>query len=151
MNYEVITLNEKIVVGKSIMTTNENGQSMKDIGVVWQRFINDGIFNSIKNKTTNRGIGLYTDYESDATKPYRFMCCTEVSKSDNSDLETRTIGSGKYAKFTIKGDMVESVSKAWQEIWTMNLDRRYTDDFEVYHNDSKDMNNQTIELYISIN
>lgn len=33
----------------------------------------------------------------------------------------------------------------------MELDRKYTYDFEVYHNDSQDMNNQTIDIYIAIN
>lgn len=151
MNYEVVTLKEKMVVGKSIMTTNENGKAMEDIGDMWQEFIGGNIFDSIKNKTTGKGIGLYTDYEGDATKPYRFMCCSEVSKSDNPTLETRTIQGGKYAKFTIKGHMIASVGKAWQEIWSMDLDRKYTHDFELYHNDSEDMNNQTIDIYISIN
>jgi predicted transcriptional regulator YdeE len=79
------------------------------------------------------------------------MCCLEVSEIENSNLESRIIDGGKYAKFTIKGDMVESVGKAWQEIWEMDLDRKFSYDFEVYHNDSADMNNQTIDIYISIN
>lgn len=151
MNYEIVMLKEKLVVGKSIVTTNQNGKSIKDIGCMWQHFIADSVVNSIKNKLTGKGIGLYTDYEGDATNPYRFMCCVEVTKSDNSNLETRKIDGGKYAKFTIKGDIVESVGKAWQEIWTMDLDRKFTYDFELYHNDSDDMNNQTIDIYISIN
>lgn len=151
MNYKIVNLEKKIVVGKSIITTNENGQSIKDIGMMWNQFINEGIFNDIKNKINPKGIGLYTDYEGDHTKPYRFMCCTEVNKSDNSNLESRTIDGGKYAKFTVKGNMVESVGKAWYEIWNMDLDRKFTYDFEVYHNDSEDMDNQTIDIYISIN
>ena len=151
MNYEIVTLEKKTVVGKSIITTNENGQSMKDIGAMWQHFIGKGIYDSIENKSTGKGIGLYTDYEGDATKPYRFMCCTEVSKSDNPNHETRVIDGEKYAKFTIKGDIVESVGKAWKEIWAMDLDRKFSYDFELYHNDSEDMNNQTIDIYISIN
>jgi predicted transcriptional regulator YdeE len=139
------------VVGKSIITTNENMQSAKDIGTMWQHFIYDGVFESIENQKTGKGIGLYTDYEGDATKPYRLVCCVEVTESDNPDLETRTILSGKYAKFTVRGNMVHAVGAAWQEIWQMDLDRKFSYDFELYHNDSDDMNNQTIDIYIALN
>jgi len=151
MNYEIVTLKEKLIIGKSIMTTNENGQSMQDIGVMWQQFMGEDTYTSIKNKTSHRVIGLYTDYEGDQTMPYRFMCCTEVSKSENVELESRTIIAGKYAKFTIKGDLVQAVGQAWQKIWTMELDRKYSNDFELYHNDSEEMNNQTIDIYIALN
>lgn len=150
MNYEIVNLNEKVVVGKSVVTTNENGQSAKDIGNLWQSFIGGGTFNSIKNKTNHMGIGLYCDYEGDHTKPYRCMSCTEVNKNHNPDLESRVIKEGKYAKFTIKGHMVHDVAKAWGEIWSMDLNRKFDCDFELYHHDSEDMSNQTIDIYISL-
>ncbi|WP_228727724.1 GyrI-like domain-containing protein [Fusibacter ferrireducens] len=151
MNYEIVTLEAITVVGKSIVTTNENGQSMYDIGAMWQQFISEGLFERIEDQTTGKGIGLYTDYEGDFTKPYRFMCGVAVSKGGQNDFETRTIAGGKYAKFTIIGDAVESVGKAWQDIWAMDLDRKYAYDFELYHNDNEDMSQQTIEIYISLN
>ena len=149
MKYEVVNLKEMTVVGLSMITTNENGKAATDIGGMWQKYISEGYFDKVKHKVNGKGIGLYTDYVGDATKPYRFMSCTEVSVYDNSDQEVRVIESGKYAKFTIKGDM-NAVGMAWGEIWTMNLDRSYSSDFEVYHNDSEDMSNQTIDIYIGI-
>ncbi|GAA0180005.1 GyrI-like domain-containing protein [Clostridium sediminicola] len=152
MKYEVVTLSKKIVVGKSIRTTNENGQSMKDIGDMWKEFIEEGDFQSINNKVDGKGIGLYTEYDSDATAPYTFMCCCEVTTiKDNGDLDVKTISEGKYAKFTVKGHMVKAVGEAWNEIWQMDLDRKYDSDFELYHNDSEDMNNQTIDIFVSLN
>jgi len=150
MNYEIATLKEKTVVGKSIRTTNENGQSMQDIGKMWQDFLGQGYYDIIANQATGKGIGLYTEYDSDASKPYTFMCCLEVSNEDGTELETRRIRAGKYAKFTIKGNPMEAVGKAWQAIWSMDLDRKFSDDFEVYHNDSEDMENQTIDIYVSV-
>lgn len=152
MKYELVTLEKKVVVGKSIKTTNENGKSIKDIGAMWQQFIGEGIYASIKNKVDGKGIGLYTEYEGDCTKPYTFMCCCEVKKTDDiGNLDVKTINAGKYAKFTVKGDMVQAVGEAWSEIWSMDLDRKYDSDFELYHNDSEDMNNQTIDIFISLN
>lgn len=152
MKYELVTLEKKVVVGKSIKTINENGKSMKDIGTMWQKFIGEGICESIKHKVDGKGIGLYTDYEGDYTAPYTFMCCCEVKSTDDTgNLEVKTISAGKYAKFTVKGDMIQAVGEAWSKIWNMDLDRKYDADFELYHNDSKDMNNQTIDIFISLN
>lgn len=152
MKYEIVELEKKIVVGKSIRTTNANGQSMKDIGEMWQKFIGEGIYNNIPKKIDGKGIGLYTEYEGDATKPYTFMCCCEISElGDLDSLDTKVINGGKYAKFTVKGHVAIAVAKAWEEIWSMDLDRKYDVDFELYHNDSEDMNNQTIDIFISLN
>lgn len=152
MEYEIVTLTKKVVVGKSTRTINENGKSMKDIGSMWQKFINECIYESIKNKVDGKGIGLYTEYEGDETKPYTFMCCCEVTEHDNSDgLEMKIINEGKYAKFTIKGNIVKAVGEAWCKIWDMDLDRKYDSDFELYHNDSEDINKQTIDIFVSLN
>ena len=87
------------------------------------------------------------------TKPYKFYCAVEVSDAieDNDDIITKVIPSGKYAKFTVKGNVQKAVGEAWEKIWNMDLDRKYSCDFEVYHNDSEDINNQTIDIYISLN
>jgi len=151
MKYEIVKLEKKVVVGKSIRTTNENGQSMNDIGAMWQKFIGEGVYDSIKNKVDGKGIGLYTEYEGDATTPYTFMCCCEVAETDNNDgLDSKIISEGKYAKFTVKGDMVKVVGEAWSKIWEMDLERKYDCDFELYHNNSEDMNDQTIDIFISL-
>lgn len=151
MKYEIVTLDEKVVIGKSIRTTNENGKSMIDIGKVWQEFNAQRLFESIENRINTKAIGLYTEYEGDASKPYTFICGCEVSNVNEDELlEKRVINEGKYAKFTIKGHIVNDVAKAWFEIWNMDLDRKYDSDFELYHNDSDDMTNQTIELFISL-
>ncbi len=150
MKHEIVNLEEMKVVGKSIITTNENGKAMTDIGLAWQDFIGNGVYNSIENKLDTKAMGLYYNYEGDMTGGYSFMCCTRVS-SENDNLDNVIIPKSKYAKFTVKGNMVTAVAKAWSEIWKMNLDRIYTYDFEVYHNDSEDMDNQTIDIYIAIN
>ncbi len=42
------------------------------------------------------------------------------------------------------------VGQAWQEIWNMDLKRKYTYDFEDYQNNSEDMQNQEIHIYIAL-
>lgn len=66
------------------------------------------------------------------------------------ELESIIIQKGKYAKFVITGDVQNSVGQAWQEIWNMELKRKYTYDFEEYQNNSKDMQKQEIHIYIAL-
>lgn len=152
MEYEILELKEKIIEGVEIRTTNQKGKAMQDIAEMWQKFFGEGIYNKIENKLNNKTIGLYTDYEGDYTKPYKFVVCTEVNK-ESKNLENRvikTIPKSKYARFIITGDVQKSVGEAWSEIWNMDLKRKYTCDFEEYQNNSEDMNNQEIHIYIAI-
>lgn len=152
MKYEIVELGKKQVVGLLIRTTNENMQSAKDIASLWQNFIAEGICNSIENKIDKKTIGLYSDYEKDHTKPYNFMTCCEVTSINDlkAPLKTQIIKAGKYAKFSIRGHIQKDVMTAWQNIWSNNLNRTFESDFEVYHNNSEDINDQIIDIYISI-
>ncbi len=150
MKYEIVELEEKIIEGIEVRTTNQNGKSIKDIGETWQKLFTQGIYDTIQNKVNNKTIGLYTDYELDYTKPYIFVAGAEVSSKTDSTLVNKVIKKGKYAKFVIKGDVQNSVGQAWQEIWNMDLKRKYTCDFEEYQNNSEDMKNQEIHIYIAL-
>ncbi|UPA29335.1 GyrI-like domain-containing protein [Terrisporobacter glycolicus] len=153
MNYEIVNLKEKKVVGLVKETTNNNNKSVEDIKRLWEEFFIKGHYENIKNRKDNKSIGLYTDYQGDFTKPYNFFCCCEVNKIDSIEdpLVNKTIPRGKYAKFIINGDVQNSVGKFWIELWQMNLDRKYSCDFEEYQNNTEDMQNQEIHIYISIN
>ena len=152
MKYEMVELEEKVVAGIKIKTTNEDGKAVQDIGITWQKLFTDGIYEKIQNKVNNKTIGLYTKYEGDYTKPYTFIAGAEVSQEVQmgEELESIIIPKGKYAKFIIIGDVQNSVGQAWQEIWNMDLKRKYTCDFEEYQNNSEDMQKQEIHIYIAL-
>ena len=152
MKYEIIELEEKVVQGIKIKTTNKDGKAMQDIGIIWQKLFADGIYETIPNKLNGKTIGLYTEYEGDYTKPYTFIAGAEVSREVKigKELESIIIPKGKYAKFVIIGDVQNSVGQAWKEIWNMDLNRKYTCDFEEYQNNSEDMQKQEIHIYIAI-
>lgn len=152
MKFEIVELEEKILEGICIKTTNENQKAIQDIGSLWQKFFTTGVYNKIENKVNGKTIGLYTDYEGDYTKPYNFVVGAQVNqKSKNlEDRITKIIPKGKYAKFVIIGDVQKSVGEAWSKIWNMDLKRKYTCDFEEYQNNSEDMNNQEIHIYIAL-
>ena len=152
MKYEIVELEEKVITGIRIKTTNQDGKAMQDIGATWQKLFANGIYEKIPNKVNGKTIGLYTEYEGDYTKPYTFIAGAEVSKEVQigEEIESIIIPKGEYAKFIIIGDVQNSVGQAWQEIWNMNLKRKYTCDFEEYQNNSKDMQKQEIHIYIAL-
>ena len=152
MKYEIVELQEKVVAGIKIRTTNQDGKAMQDIGATWQKLFAEKIYERLPNKVNGKTIGLYTEYEGDCTKPYTFIAGAEVSQQTECDDEiaNTVIPNGKYAKFVVIGDVKNSVGQAWQEIWNMNLKRKYTGDFEEYQNNSEDMQKQEIHIYIAI-
>ena len=153
MNYDLVRIEEKTVVGIMVRTTNENGQAMSDIGKVWGEFMQGGAYTSITYKLNAKSIGLYTDYEGDFTKPYSFLACCEVNQIGevSSKMVSKTIPAGTYAKFIINGHVQRAVGEFWSNLWSMQLDRKYSSDFEEYQNNSGDMENQEIHIYIAVN
>ncbi len=145
MNYEIIDLKEKIVVGLGCETGNADPEMGAKIGGLWQDFYGKGIYSEIKNKVNAYSIGLYSDYTENG---YTVTVGAEVSENENNEFSTKIIPAGKYAKFFIKGNMVTAVQEAWGEIWKMDLDRSYTGDFEEYLN--ADVENAEINIYIAL-
>lgn len=152
MKYEIIELEEMVVAGIKIKTTNKDGKAVQDIGMTWQKLFADGIYEKLPNKVNGKTIGLYTAYEGDHTKPYTFIAGAQVGEEAQNigELERIIIPKGKYAKFIIIGDVQNSVGQAWQEIWNMDLKRKYTCDFEEYQNNSEDIQKQEIHIYIAL-
>lgn len=145
MNYEIVNLAEKIVVGVSEKTSNNDPKMSEIIGGLWTKLYQGGVNAKIKNKVNEYAIGLYSDYEQDS---YYVTAGNEVSKAENSDLAVKIIPAGKYAKFSIHGHMEKAVCEAWNKIWPMELDRTFTGDFEEYLN--SDFENADINIYIAL-
>lgn len=145
MRYEIVNLEEKIIVGLSAVTSNEDPNMGKTMGGLWGKLYEGGINETIKNKVNKYAVGLYSDYEDDK---YLVTVGNEVLKAENEGLTIKKIPAGKYAKFSIEGHMEKAVAKAWSEIWQMDIDRSYKADFEEYLN--SDFNNAKIDIYISL-
>lgn len=129
MNYEVVTLEEKIIVGYSAVTSNSDPNMGNIISGLWEKLYPQDSILDIKNRVNEYAIGLYSDYANDT---YCVTAGCEVSKAENSNLTIKKIPAGNYAKFSIHGDMVKAVADAWGEIWKMPLNRSFTGDFEEY-------------------
>ena len=139
------------VIGISVRTTNENNQAVKDIVDLWGRFMKDKVMEAIPNKIDNTVYSIYTDYESDHTKPYttRLGCKVENLNTIPDGMVGKSVNGGNYVKFSAKGDLMKGlVINKWLEIWKMDLDRLFTADFEVFG--EKAQNPADAEIYILI-
>lgn len=141
------------VIGISVRTTNENGQAAKDISMLWQKLMNENVLGNIPNKIDDVIYSIYTDYEKDFTKPYTTLLGCRVSSLDivPEGMVGYSFDGGVYKKFTAKGDLSKgAVINEWNKIWTMDLNRAYTADFEIYGEKSQDIRNAEVDILIAL-
>ena len=73
MEYEIVTLQEKIAVGIAARTNNLSPDMGAVIGGLWNRFYHEGIYSSIPEKANTKALGIYTDYAGDEKSDYTAM------------------------------------------------------------------------------
>lgn len=150
---KIIKLNEFIIIGISVRTTNENEQAGTDIVNLWNVFMSEGILDRIPNKVDNTIYSIYTDYESDHTKPYTTILGCKVNKIDEipEGMVAKTIKSSSYKQFISKGDLNKGiVYKTWTEIWKADLNRKYTTDLEIYGEKAQNPLDAEVEILIAV-
>ncbi len=152
MKYEVVQLEEKKVVGLQIRTSNDDPNMGNKIGMTWEKFFAEGLYAQIPHKKNDKTIGLYTHYEFGVKGEYDVVVCCEVEDTENlpEKFNLATIPSGSYAKFIVRGHVQKAVADFWTKFWTMDLDRKFSSDFEEYQG-GEDMENAEIHIYISLN
>lgn len=141
------------VIGISVRTTNENGQSGKDIPALWSQFMTEEIQSKIPNKVSEDLFCIYTDYEKDHTKPYTTILGCKVENLDvvPENMIGKTIDSANYEELIAKGNLSEGiVFNKWLEIWNSDLDRSFTADFEVYGEKTQNPENAEVAIYIAL-
>ena len=141
------------VIGISVRTTNESGQSAKDIPALWNKFITEGIAEQIPNKMDQAIYCIYTDYEKDHTRPYTTILGCRVENLDviPAGMTGKNIDENSYVKFIAKGNLAEGiVFNEWTKIWNSDLNRTFTADFEVYGERAQNPENAEVDIFIGI-
>ena len=142
MNYEIVELKEKTIVGFAARTSNEDPQMGAIIGDLWKQLYTPENTEKIQNRVNAYAIGLYSDYDKEG---YQVTVGFEVSDAESGNgFAVKNIPAGRYAKFSVHGDMIEAVANSWKEIWETSLDRTFTGDFEEY------LSQEDIDIYIAI-
>lgn len=132
MDFFTTSLEEIKLIGIEIRT--DNSAAHNDIPKLWQNFFSENIQEKILNKASGDIIALYTDYESDFTKPYTLIIGCKVNDINKipAGMTARTIQASKYAVFNAKGKMPEEILNTWKIIWNSDVNRTYSGDFELY-------------------
>lgn len=151
MNSE--TVHSFSIIGIAMRTTNEKGQSAKDIETIWTRFWNEHIGEKIAGKVSDDIYAVYKDYETDYTGAYTVVIGYRVASLQQ--IPTGFVGlmieTGPYKKFISKGKMPEAVYNTWLEIWgSKTLQRAYKTDFTVHGKKYYDGENAEVETFISV-
>ena len=150
MNYEIVNLEEKKVMGLTARTNNGSPEMGAVIGGLWSRFYQEGIYEAIPNKENAKALGIYSDYAGGAMDDYNITVACEVTEGGQQPDGTviKTIPAGRYAKFIVKGDMRTAVAEFWTKLWSMDLPRTFICDFEEYQDDC--MEETEIHVYIGL-
>jgi len=141
------------VIGIAVRTSNIDGQAATDIGQLWGRFMSEGIGDKIPNKIDANILSIYTNYEGDHLKPYdTILGCRVDSLEDVPEgMVGQSFDGGTYTQFTCKGDLAKGlVYDAWLDIWSKDLDRVYTADFEVYGEKTQNPSDAEVDIFIAI-
>jgi predicted transcriptional regulator YdeE len=147
-----IEIEEFKVIGISVRTTNQNGQSQNDIGNLWSKFMGQNLIELIPNKNSNDIYCIYTNYESDFNGLYTTILGCKVNSFDNipEGFISWTIPKTKYQVYKSTGKLPDSVVKTWTNIWQSDISRKYVADFEVYGQKSQNPENAEVDTYVSI-
>ncbi|MEO9512554.1 MAG: GyrI-like domain-containing protein [Flavobacteriaceae bacterium] len=141
------------IVGIATRTSNESGKAENDIPQLWQKFMADGVTNRIPNKVNDTIYAIYTDYESDHTKPYTLVIGCHVDSLDNipEDMTVKMVPEANYNTFIAKGDLTkDAVINTWMEIWKTPLKRTYTTDIEIYGEKAMNPTDGEAEILIAV-
>lgn len=142
------------LVGISVRTTNTNGQAAKDIQELWLKFMSENILSKIPNKVDDTVYSLYTEYEGDHTEPYTTIIGCKVSDINElpEEMVSQSFKGGNYVSLPAKGDITKGfILEQWQNIFTMDLNRAYTADFEVFGEKAQNLNDAEVDFLISVN
>ncbi len=119
------------VCGISVLTNNQ--KASEDINALWERFFKEQIGQKIPNKENNIIYAVYSDYEGDHTKPYRYTLGHRVTESEElNNFHHIECQAGPYAVLSAKGSQPRALIESWRSVWEGDLARAYRTDFELY-------------------
>lgn len=137
MDYTIVELPERTLIGPAIITGHNDPECGQKIGELWQKLMVQGLIQQIPSPVLEPYgcFGAYYDYNFENMTYATLAGCESTATEAPEGMSLVAIPAGKYAKFSIHGDVVSAVGKAWEEIWAMEdimAMRANTVDFEAY-------------------
>ena len=118
MNYEIVELPARTIVGPTVRTSNNSPEETTVIGQLWQRFMGEGLDRTISEvRVVPYGcFALYYGYDM-SDMSYELLVGCETPAEAPEGMEAQTIAAGRYAKIAIRGgDCVTSVTPETERV-----------------------------------
>ncbi len=141
------------IIGMAIRTTNEQAQAAQDIPQLWAAFMSEDRTTKIPRHQGKDIYCVYTEYESDYTRPYTVVLGYKVDNLDHipDGCKGVKIEGGPFKKVSVAGRLSDNiVYEAWTRIWNAGWDRAYTADFEVYGAKAQDPEAVEMDIFIAL-
>ena len=153
MEYEIVSMPERIALGITARTNNHAPDMGSVIGGLWESFYAKGYFEKIPEGRKNSVLGIYSDYAGNEQGDYDMTVACEIESVPEAGcvpegMTVKKIPAGRYCKFIVRGHIQRAVAEFWQKLWQMDLDRAFAADYEEYVNGSAE--DAEIHIYIGI-
>ncbi|TCP47973.1 AraC family transcriptional regulator [Tumebacillus sp. BK434] len=149
------------VLGYLVRTSLNDNQSQQDIQAFWQRYLQEGLGQTIPSKLhPDTELGIIVDNDCE-TGDFSYLIGYEVAEepqlAEGSELTYRTVPAATYAVFTTPAVPAEQFSKSIQETWgaifrdwfpTSGYEHAATPELELY--DSRSSNPEAKQMDICI-
>jgi len=95
---------------------------------------------------------VYYNYDGDYTQPFGYFIGVPVGEDTTvpAGMIRLELPTGKYHHFAAKGKMPDCMFEAWNQVWTSDINRSYTADYEVYGSKSADLENAEVDIFIAV-
>jgi predicted transcriptional regulator YdeE len=146
-------MNRFKIIGISVVTSNQNGQSLDDLENLWEEFWENDIQNQISNRLSDNIYAVYTDYENAYEANYTAIVGFLVKTLDDipKGFVGREITVGEHKKYLSQGKMPDALIATWAEIvQEKELHRAFRADVTIYSKKYFDRENAEAETFISI-
>lgn len=133
LKYSIKKLPGRTIVG--IARRTSNAVAHECIPGCWQEFLQKNGPARIAHRVNPPVMyAVYSDYEKDWTAPYSYLLGCGVTRAETvpEGMEVRHIPEQTYAVFRAKGRMPDEIVAVWANVWSSDLPRTYTYDFELY-------------------
>lgn len=144
------------IIGIELRTTTRDGMNFIEISQFWEKVLKKGPIAKIPDrKSPDAILGICMDFESDGS--FSYVIGAEVTSTENTpdDMVCRTIPGAKYAVFTARGkmpDSIQDVTKYIYQKWLPNseVQRANSADFELYDERFNAEENAEVDIYVPI-
>lgn len=119
MNYKVVEKDAFKVLGRSIITTEENGKNNTEIPQFWYELYTTGVIDKmleVSGSDTKYGICLAPIKEHG--KEFEYLIAVPYNGGDKADMKVYDIPKTDWAVFECRGSMPDAIQKVWNRIFS---------------------------------